>query len=69
MNVLDVFVEVLGMHYYEDGFEKAMLQHGANYYSRKASNWILEGICWLDYLMMAEECLRREKERVFAFKQ
>ncbi|KAI9122932.1 hypothetical protein K1719_005821 [Acacia pycnantha] len=43
--------------------EPAMLKDTASYYSRKASNWILEHSC-PDYMLRVEECLKREKERV-----
>ncbi|CAI0466802.1 unnamed protein product [Linum tenue] len=64
-NVVDIFVEIgMGqMDYYENDFEDAMLKDTAAYYSRKASNWILEDSC-PDYMLKAEECLKREKERV-----
>lgn len=64
-NVLDIFVEIgLGsMECYENDFEAAMLNDTAAYYSRKASNWILEDSC-PDYMLKAEECLKREKDRV-----
>lgn len=64
-NVLDIFVEIgMGqMDQYEKDFETAMLQDTAAYYSRKASNWILEDSC-PDYMLKAEECLKREKDRV-----
>ena len=95
-NVLDIFVEIgMGqMDHYENDFEAAMLKDTAAYYSRKASNWILEDSC-PDYMLkvrafcfykiapknimffqyqiisetfyckfQAEECLRREKDRV-----
>lgn len=64
-NVLDIFVEIgLGsMDCYETDFETAMLNGTAAYYSRKASNWILEDSC-PDYMLKAEECLKREKDRV-----
>ncbi|XP_057468036.1 cullin-1-like isoform X2 [Actinidia eriantha] len=64
-NVLYIFVEIgMGkMDYYENNFEAAMLKNTAAYYSRKASNWILEDSC-PDYLLKAEECLKREKDRV-----
>ncbi|CAI0466810.1 unnamed protein product [Linum tenue] len=64
-NILDIFVEIgMGqMDYYENDFEDAMLKDTAAYYSRKASNWILEDSC-PDYMLKAEECLKREKERV-----
>ncbi|KAH7543136.1 hypothetical protein FEM48_Zijuj02G0151300 [Ziziphus jujuba var. spinosa] len=51
-NVLDIFVE-LGMGqmvYYKKDFEAAMLEGTAPYYSRKASNWILEYSC-PDYML------------------
>ncbi|PSR85142.1 Cullin-1 like [Actinidia chinensis var. chinensis] len=64
-NVLYIFVEIgMGqMDYYENNFEAAMLKNTAAYYSRKASNWILEDSC-PDYMLKAEECLKREKDRV-----
>ncbi|KAL3641974.1 Cullin-1 [Castilleja foliolosa] len=64
-NILDIFVEIgMGqMDYYDKDFEEAMLNDTAAYYSRKASNWILEDSC-PDYMLKAEECLRREKDRV-----
>eukprot|EP00262_Sarcandra_glabra_P016331 TRINITY_DN5291_c0_g1_i2.p1 TRINITY_DN5291_c0_g1~~TRINITY_DN5291_c0_g1_i2.p1 ORF type:complete len:743 (+),score=148.42 TRINITY_DN5291_c0_g1_i2:157-2385(+) len=64
-NVLDIFVEIgMGnMECYENDFEAAMLKDSAAYYSRKASNWILEDSC-PDYMLKAEECLKREKDRV-----
>ncbi|RVX22139.1 Cullin-1 [Vitis vinifera] len=64
-NVLDIFVEIgMGqMEQYENDFEAAMLKDTAAYYSRKASNWILEDSC-PDYMLKAEECLKREKDRV-----
>ncbi|XP_038700032.1 cullin-1-like [Tripterygium wilfordii] len=64
-NVLDIFVEIgmTHMDHYENDFEEAMLKDTAAYYSRKASNWILEDSC-PDYMLKAEECLRREKDRV-----
>ncbi|KAL8239057.1 hypothetical protein R6Q59_015624 [Mikania micrantha] len=64
-NVLDIFVEIgMGqMEYYEKDFESSMLKDTAAYYSRKASNWILEDSC-PDYMLKAEECLKREKDRV-----
>ncbi|KAL9253635.1 Cullin-1-like protein [Drosera capensis] len=64
-DVLGIFVE-MGMgnlDYYESDFEAPMLQDTASYYSRKASSWIVEDSC-PEYMLKAEECLRREKERV-----
>jgi cullin 1 len=51
------------MDAYENDFESAMLEDTASYYSRKAASWILEDSC-PDYMLKAEECLKREKERV-----
>nr|UWK23375.1 cullin 1 [Prunus dulcis] len=64
-NVIDIFVEIgMGhMDAYEVDFEAYMLGDSGEYYSRKASNWILEDSC-PDYMLKAEECLKREKERV-----
>ncbi|KAG6432151.1 hypothetical protein SASPL_103725 [Salvia splendens] len=64
-NVLDIFVEIgMGqMEHYENDFEAALLNDTAAYYSRKASNWILDDSC-PDYMLKAEECLKREKDRV-----
>lgn len=51
-NVLDIFVEIgLGnIESYESDFEITMLDATAAYYSRKASNWILEDSC-PDYML------------------
>ncbi|KAK9945609.1 hypothetical protein M0R45_011117 [Rubus argutus] len=64
-NVIDIFVEIgMGqMDAYEADFEAHMLNDTGEYYSRKASNWILEDSC-PDYMLKAEECLRRERDRV-----
>ncbi|XP_062016341.1 cullin-1-like [Rosa rugosa] len=64
-NVVDIFVEVgMGeMVNYEEEFEKHMVDDTGDYYSRKASIWIVEDSC-PEYMMKAEEALRKEKERV-----
>ncbi|XP_052205424.1 cullin-1-like isoform X2 [Diospyros lotus] len=64
-NVIDIFVEIgMGhMEYYENDFEVDMLKDSAAYYSRKASNWIVEDTC-PDYMLKAEECLKKERDRV-----
>ncbi|XP_062108607.1 cullin-1-like isoform X2 [Humulus lupulus] len=64
-NVLDIFVEIwMGrMDLYENDFEAAMLKDSAAYYSQKASEWISK-YSWPDYLLKAEEWLRREKDIV-----
>ncbi|KAF5731466.1 cullin-1-like [Tripterygium wilfordii] len=64
-NVLDIFVEIgMGkMDFYERDFEEYMLQDTSDYYTRKASNWILVDSC-PDYMSKSEECLKKERERV-----
>ncbi|KAF1860702.1 hypothetical protein Lal_00000115 [Lupinus albus] len=54
-NVIDIFVAIGmgGMNHYEQGFELKMLDNTADYYKSKAANWI-----------EAEECLKRERDRV-----
>ena len=46
-NVLGIFVEIgMGqMDHYDNDFEAPMLKDTSAYYSRKASNWILEDSC------------------------
>ncbi|PIA61528.1 hypothetical protein AQUCO_00300808v1 [Aquilegia coerulea] len=64
-NVLSMFVELereKGTKPYENDFEAFMLQNTDAYYSRKASKHILVDSC-PDYLLMAEECLKNEKDR------
>ncbi|KAH9730305.1 Cullin-1 [Citrus sinensis] len=51
------------MDSYEKDFEEHMLQDTGAYYSRKASNWILEDSC-PEYMIKAEECLKKERDRV-----
>ena len=64
-NILGIFVEMGmgGMEAYEQEFEAHLLTNTAAFYSRKASVWIDEDSC-PDYLVKAEDCLKREKERV-----
>nr|XP_023891264.1 cullin-1 [Quercus suber]XP_023891272.1 cullin-1 [Quercus suber] len=64
-NVIDIFVEIgMGqMELYELDFELQMLLDSGAYYSRKASNWIVDDSC-PDYMLKAEECLKRERDRV-----
>eukprot|EP00243_Klebsormidium_subtile_P006329 TRINITY_DN2673_c0_g1_i1.p1 TRINITY_DN2673_c0_g1~~TRINITY_DN2673_c0_g1_i1.p1 ORF type:complete len:750 (+),score=285.37 TRINITY_DN2673_c0_g1_i1:24-2252(+) len=64
-NVLGIFVEIgmSSMDAYEHDFEVALLADTAEFYSRKASTWIVDDSC-PDYMRKAEECLRKEKERV-----
>ncbi|EXB40823.1 hypothetical protein L484_009068 [Morus notabilis] len=53
-NVIDIFVEIgMGqMDSYVEDFEALMLEDTGAYYSRKASNWILEDSC-PDYMLKA----------------
>ncbi|KAL5711512.1 Cullin-1 [Ranunculus cassubicifolius] len=64
-NVLGIFVEIgMGMmDRYERDFEDHMLDATAEYYSIKAAAWIIEDSC-PTYMIKAEECLKKEKERV-----
>ncbi|KAL3819937.1 hypothetical protein ACJIZ3_005842 [Penstemon smallii] len=64
-NVIDLFIEIgMGsMDYYEKGFQDAMLIDTSAFYSRKASNWIVQYSCPV-YMLKAEECLNKERERV-----
>jgi cullin 1 len=64
-DVLGIFVEMGmgGMEAYESDFEAKLLERTAAHYRRKAAEWIEEDSC-PEYLVKAEECLRREKERV-----
>lgn len=61
-NVLDIYVET-GMDQYQKDFEVLMFKDSTSYYSRKASSWIREDSC-PEYMQKAEECLKKEKERV-----
>ncbi|CAJ2656518.1 unnamed protein product [Trifolium pratense] len=64
-NVLDIFVAI-GMGeivQYEEDFEVQMLEDTANYYKSKATIWIESDSC-PDYMIKAEDCLKRERERV-----
>ncbi|MCD9558541.1 Cullin-1 [Datura stramonium] len=61
----DIFVEIGNgkMEYYVNDFEDPILRDTAAYYSRKASGWIDE-YSYSNYLLKAEECLKKEKDRV-----
>ncbi|KAI3983720.1 hypothetical protein MKX01_001124 [Papaver californicum] len=64
-NVLAIFVDIgMGnMKCYVNDFETELLSDTAGYYTRKASNWIQEDSC-PEYMIKADECLKREKDRV-----
>ncbi|CAL4963660.1 unnamed protein product [Urochloa decumbens] len=61
-NVLDIYIE-LKSELYEKDFEDAFVQGTIDYYSKKAQTWIVEDTC-PEYMLKAEECLQKEKERV-----
>ncbi|XP_026419929.1 putative cullin-like protein 2 [Papaver somniferum] len=56
MEVLEIFQN---MECYVDGFETAFLDDTVDYYTKKVSNWTPG-----DYTVKAEECLKKEKDRV-----
>lgn len=66
-NVVEIPIEIgvgLGsMGHYVDDFEYAMLKDTKEYYSKNAMIWVVEDTT-PEYMIKAEECLRREKERV-----
>ncbi|XP_021813557.1 cullin-1-like [Prunus avium] len=64
-NVIDIFVEIGAgqMDAYEKDFEGYMLNDTRDYYSRRASRWMLED-SYTSYMLKAEACLRREKDIV-----
>ncbi|KAF3627385.1 putative cullin-like protein 1 [Capsicum annuum] len=63
--VINLYIEMGKgkMDYYVNDFEEAMLRDSACHYSRKASTWIVEDTC-PEYMLKAEDCLKKEKERV-----
>ncbi|KAF3627384.1 putative dentin sialophosphoprotein-like isoform X1 [Capsicum annuum] len=63
--VINLYIEMGKgkMDYYVNDFEEAMLRDSACHYSRKASTWIVEDTC-PEYMLKADECLKKEKERV-----
>ncbi|XP_058083811.1 cullin-1-like [Magnolia sinica] len=66
-SIVDVFIEVGKggrMELYENDFEAPMLDSTANYYAQKASKHFDEDSC-LQYIMMVERCLKREKDMAF----
>uniref|UniRef100_A0A0D3DGB0 Cullin N-terminal domain-containing protein n=1 Tax=Brassica oleracea var. oleracea TaxID=109376 RepID=A0A0D3DGB0_BRAOL len=69
-NIVDIFVQSgMGtMERYENDFEMFLLEDTASYYSRKASSWIQEDSC-PEYMIKAEESLKKEKERVTHYLQ
>ncbi|CAO2162479.1 unnamed protein product [Urochloa humidicola] len=61
-NVLDIYYEIHS-DLYEKDFEDAFVQGTIDYYSKKSQTWIVEDTC-PEYMLKAEECLQKEKERV-----
>jgi len=51
------------MECYDNDFEDFLLKDTTSYYSVKAQSWIIEDSC-PNYMIKAEECLKKEKERV-----
>ncbi|KAF0918054.1 hypothetical protein E2562_021744 [Oryza meyeriana var. granulata] len=64
-NVLDIYVEIgVGkLDFYSDDFEQSFLKSTTDYYSKKAQTWFLQNSC-PEYMLKAEECLQKEKDRV-----
>ncbi|KAG2597627.1 cullin-1-like [Panicum virgatum] len=76
-NVLDTYIELgqdlttehqptrpdSGSKLYSEDFQDAFRQGTVDYYSKKAQTWIVEDTC-PEYMLKAEECLQKEKERV-----
>ncbi|CAL5072266.1 unnamed protein product [Urochloa decumbens] len=65
-NVLNIYTELgteLKTELYQKDFEDAFVQDTIDYYSKKAQTWIVEDTC-PEYMLKAEECLQKEKERV-----
>ncbi|CAN6183699.1 unnamed protein product [Urochloa humidicola] len=65
-NVLNIYTELGTQHkteLYKKDFEDAFVQGTIDYYSKKAQTWIVEDTC-PEYMLKAEECLQKEKERV-----
>ncbi|KAK4264627.1 hypothetical protein QN277_025780 [Acacia crassicarpa] len=56
-NAIDIYIEI-GV--YEEDFETYMLDDTSTYYRRKAANWIEADSC-PDYMLKAEESLKRER--------
>eukprot|EP00257_Ricinus_communis_P015382 XP_015573284.1 cullin-1 isoform X2 [Ricinus communis] len=69
-NIVSIYVEmgIDSNKYYDQDFEAALLQDTATFYSEKASNWI-QFKSYNDYLLMAEQCLKHEKEKVSFYLQ
>ncbi|XP_062028837.1 cullin-1-like [Rosa rugosa] len=63
--VINAYIEIgmKRMHTYEQDFEAHMLRDTGEYYSHKASSWILAD-SYADYMWKAEGCLRKERDRV-----
>ncbi|CAI9108357.1 OLC1v1007930C1 [Oldenlandia corymbosa var. corymbosa] len=54
--------------FYVNDFEGHMLEETSTYYSRKSSSWVVEDSC-SEFMRKADECLRREKDRVSHYLQ
>ncbi|KAL6181259.1 hypothetical protein ACLB2K_047914 [Fragaria x ananassa] len=64
-NVVDMFVEIGNgkMDANEKDLEAHIMENTSDYYSLRASSWILE-YSSPDYMLKVDECLRMERERV-----
>lgn len=65
-NIKDMYVELgmnRGIEFYVNDLENTLLNDASDYYSRKASLWIVEDSC-PDYMIKVEDCLKKEKARV-----
>lgn len=71
MNILGIFVGIemgsyIGVH--ETNFETFLstflLHNSTQYYSRKKAIWISKNSSYYEYMVKAQECLKREKESV-----
>ncbi|XP_044974546.1 cullin-1-like [Hordeum vulgare subsp. vulgare] len=64
-DVIDIYLEIGqgGVDLYEPDFEQAFCKATTDYYSKKAQTWMLEDSC-PQYMLKAEDCLQKEKERV-----
>ncbi|CAB4309935.1 unnamed protein product [Prunus armeniaca] len=64
-NVMGIIVEIgtKKMDAYKEDIEAHLIKSTGEYYSRKASSWIAEE-SYMDYMVKAELCLRRERNIV-----
>ncbi|XP_073126593.1 cullin-1-like [Henckelia pumila] len=66
--ILDIYV-VIGadsLKYYEKNFEEAMVNATAEFYSKKALDWI-SNMSYEDYMVKVDECLKQEESRISSY--